>query len=134
MVTFVRDRYRKVEQLSEYVKTILGRECEKISDNRVNQSHINKYIRRKSVPGLDIAAVIARAAGVSIEWLAGVPERPRRIISDQPDREPSIQTEGRPEHAAPVVLEAPGRYQFVVDVVVKGPIPNRSEDENVQKG
>lgn len=73
---------------------------------------------------------------LSDDGLREIPDNPepRRIVSDRPDQEPSIQTEGGPQNPVAVVLETPGRYQFVVDVVVKGPVPDRSEHEDVQKG
>ena len=42
----------------------------------VGQSHISQIVRGKTRPRIDIAAALARALGVSLDWLAGVPPRP----------------------------------------------------------
>lgn len=42
----------------------------------VGQSHISQIIKGTTRPRIDIAASLARALGVSLDWLAGLPPQP----------------------------------------------------------
>lgn len=50
----------------------------------VGQSHISQILRERKMPRLDIAAALARALDVSLDWLAGLPERhPEALAPDE---------------------------------------------------
>ena len=51
----------------------------------VGQSHISQIIRGLKTPRLDVAAALARALDVSLDWLAGLP--PREPGALEPDEE-----------------------------------------------
>jgi transcriptional regulator with XRE-family HTH domain len=52
---------------------------------RVSQSHISMILRGEREPGIKTMEVLARALGVSIDWLCGLPPREGSVLEPDED-------------------------------------------------
>lgn len=108
-----------------------GRACQKIDDG-VKRTHVASILDRYSVPRLDIAAVMAEAGGVTLDWLAGIEaESPRNregfegmddLLAEATGEKRSVQPEGPPEGAVwpGYAFGLPGEEQLTIDFVIRG--------------
>lgn len=51
---------------------------------KIEQSHLSRILNEKQMPSVDRAATLARALGVSLDWLAGLPKgNPGQLEPDE---------------------------------------------------
>lgn len=109
----------------------LERACEKVAGEEAPSYGALRKHQSGSMPGLDQAAIIACAAGVSLEWLAGVEKPPPHggagagettELTDPLKRDPSVKPGDLPRgklHPG-YAFGTPGHYQLIVDFYVVG--------------
>lgn len=64
----------------------------------VGQSHISQIVRGETRPRIDKAVALARALGVSLDWLAGLPPQPG-VDSLEPDAQELVEAYHRLDEA-----------------------------------
>lgn len=52
----------------------------------ISQPHISRILRGENVPNVDIAAQLAAALNVSLDWLVGLPERQPDALRPEEDQ------------------------------------------------
>lgn len=106
-----------------------GRACSKL-DASVDDANIRSLLVRHSMPRFNIVAVFAAAAGVSLDWLAGI-EKPRQegsavadLVNEAKGYNPrSVEFEPLPPDGTVYPgfsIGLPGQEQLTVDFIVRG--------------
>lgn len=82
----------------------------------LGQGHISQIISGKRRPRIDIAVALARALGVSLDWLAGLPPQPG-VDTLEPDARELVEAYSRLDeaHRQVVLLLAQGLAQGLAE-------------------